>query len=102
MLSCEVDDDKLTDEQRSVALPDSWLYYARQSTSWTLDEPNEPELPNNPALSSSRGAAYGAELEEMYQHRIALPCQAVTMGDRNPTTIHMESKKGGRPDKVGI
>ena len=31
---------------------------------------------------------------------LKLPQQTVTMGDWNPTTTHMESKKGGRPDKV--
>ena len=58
VLSHEVDDEHLTDDQHSAAPPDSWLHHAqqlvppdswlheaRQSISGTQDEPNEPELP---------------------------------------------------------
>ena len=75
-----------------------YSYYTRQSTSGAQgesdDEPDEPEIPDNPALGPDRGAAYGSAIEP-YQH-----VQDVSMGDSNPTTSHMESKKGGRPDKV--
>ena len=51
-------------------------------------------------LGPNQGAAYEAELEEPYQHRASPPHQTVNMGRCHPTTTHMESKKGGRPDKV--
>jgi hypothetical protein len=104
VMSREFDDKDLPDDQKIAVPPDSWLHhvqrlapdstfgaelwrdYDRASLNWSS---------NNRALGPSQGAAYDAELEELYQHRIALPCQTVTMGDRHPTMTHMESKKGG-------
>ena len=102
VLSCEVSDENLTDEQRSAVPPDSWLDYVRQATSATNGFPLDGELPpdeeeypaydsaaepwTNPALGPNQGAAYDAELEEPYQHRQVIPRQTITMGNHHPIT----------------
>ena len=60
---------------------------------------NELEIPPNPALGASRGA-YSADVEPYKHHALNLSPLTVTMGEPNPTTLHMESKKGSSPDKV--
>jgi hypothetical protein len=95
VMSCEVDDDKLTDDQRRATPPDSWLHHAEQLVPPGWLQEVQQRMANNPALGPNQGAAYEAELEEPYQHRVALPHQTVTMGCSHPTTTHMESKKGG-------
>ena len=128
VMSQEVEDNKLPDDQRLAEPPDHWVQHAYEYvTQADLDEIEQSssagwqvaartkqaarKSTSQPAkrlkISSTRrhlgpnqGAAYEAELEEPYQHRNLPPRQTIDMGRRHPTTTHMESKKGGRSDKV--
>ena len=121
-----VDDKKLPDDQREAVPPDSWLHCAEQLVppDWLQEVQQSTSIlkaahtkqaarksTSRPAkrrkvsstrqhLGPNQGAAYKAELEELYQHCAAPPHQTVNMGCCHPTTTHMESKKGGRPDNV--
>ena len=127
-MSSEVDDNKLPDDQREAVPPDSWLHRAeqlvppdwleevRQSSSegWPVAARTKQaarKSTSRPAkrrkvsstrqhLGPNQGAAYEAELKELYQHCATPPHQTVNMGRHHPMMTHMESKKGGRPDKV--
>ena len=107
VMSSEVDDNKLPDDQREAVPPDSWLHRAEQlvppdwleevqqssSEGWPVAAHTKQvacKSTSRPAkrrkVSSTRqhpgpnqGAAYEAELEELYQHRATLPHQTVTM-----------------------
>ena len=128
VMSQEVEDNKLPDDQRLAEPPDHWVQHAYEYvTQADLDEIEQSSSAGWPVaartkqasrkstsqpakrikISSTRrhlgpnqGAAYEAELEEPYQHRNLPPRQTIDMGRCHPTTTHMESNKGGRPDKV--
>ena len=57
VLSCEVDDDKLTDDQRSAAPLDSWLHHAEQLVLPGWLQEIQQSMANNPALGPNQGAA---------------------------------------------